>query len=58
MSKLKSVLKKDKNFILREEFQNNLLRRINSEKDKIKLGGGKKAIDNLQIGRASCRERV
>ncbi|MBK7253244.1 MAG: acyl-CoA carboxylase subunit beta [Ignavibacteria bacterium] len=59
MSKLKSVLKKDKNFISREEFQNNLLSMINSEKDKIKLGGGKKAIDNLHSKKKlHCRERI
>lgn len=59
MSKLKSVLKKDKNFNSREEYQNNLLSRINTEKDKIKLGGGKKAIDSLHSKKKlHCRERI
>ena len=46
-------------FLRREDFYKNLIRKLNSEKDKIKLGGGKKAIDNQKaIGKLTARERI
>lgn len=46
-------------FLRREDFYKNLMRKLNFEKDKIKLGGGKKAIDNQKAkGKLTARERI
>lgn len=59
MSKLKSTLKKDNTFHLREDYQKNLLRKINFLKDKIMLGGGAGAIEKLHSkNKLHCRERI
>lgn len=59
MSKLKSTLKKDNTFHLREDYQKNLLRKINSLRDKIMLGGGANAIEKLHSkNKLHCRERI
>ncbi|MEP7146841.1 MAG: carboxyl transferase domain-containing protein, partial [bacterium] len=59
MSKLKTSLKKDNAFNLREDFHKDLLRKLNSVKDIILLGGGKKAIEKLHSkNKLHCRERV
>jgi 3-methylcrotonyl-CoA carboxylase beta subunit len=59
MSLIKSSVKKDTSFNTREDFQKNLLRKINSTGDKIKLGGGEKAIQKLHDKKKlHCRERI
>ena len=59
MSELKSKIKEDKNFDLREDHHKSLLRKINSIGDTLKLGGGKKAIEKLhEKNKLHCRERV
>jgi acetyl-CoA carboxylase carboxyltransferase component len=59
MSKIESKLKKDESFNTREDYHKNLLRKINAAGDKIKLGGGKKAIEKLhEKKKLHCRERV
>lgn len=59
MSKLKSNLKKDNTFNLREDFHKELLRKINSIKENISLGGGAKAIEKLHSkNKLHCRERI
>lgn len=59
MSKLESKLKKDESFNIREDKHKNLLRKINAIGDKLKLGGGKKAIEKLhEKNKLHCRERV
>ncbi len=59
MSKIESKLKKDESFNTREDHHKNLLRKINAAGDKIKLGGGKKAIEKLhEKKKLHCRERV
>lgn len=59
MSKIESKLKKDESFHTREDYHKNLLRKINAAGDKIKLGGGKKAIEKLhEKKKLHCRERV
>jgi hypothetical protein len=47
MSKLKSNIKKDSVFQKRENFQKNLLGKIENVGNKLKLGGGEKAIEKL-----------
>ena len=59
MSQIKSKIKQDQNFNIREDHHKNLLRKINSTGEKIKLGGGKKAIEKLhEKNKLHCRERV
>ncbi len=59
MSKLKSRIKKDNVFNLREDYHKELLRKLNSIKDKTSLGGGLKAIEKLHSRKKlHCRERI
>jgi len=59
MSKLKSNIKKDSTFQKREDFQKNLLKKINSVGKQLKLGGGEKAIEKLHSKKKlHCRERI
>jgi len=59
MSKLKSNIKKDTLFQKREVFQKNLLRKIENTGNKLKLGGGEKAIEKLHTKKKlHCRERI
>lgn len=56
---IKSTLKKDTSFNTREDYHKNLLRKINSTGEKIKLGGGEKAIQKLHDKKKlHCRERI
>lgn len=59
MSKLKSALKKDKAFHIREDNQKMLLRKLNALKEKLYSGGGIKAIEKLHSkNKLHCRERI
>ena len=59
MSKLKSNIKKDSVFQKREDFQKNLLGKIENAGNKLKLGGGEKAIEKLHSKKKlHCRERI
>lgn len=59
MSKLKTKIKKDNAYHIREDYHKELLRKLNSEKEKIYLGGGKKSIEKLHSkNKLHCRERV
>ena len=59
MSKLKSVLKKDKVFDTREKNQKDLLSNLNSIRENIIIGGGRKAIEKLHSNKKlHCRERI
>jgi acetyl-CoA carboxylase carboxyltransferase component len=59
MPKIKSAAKKDNNFHIREDYHKNLLRKITAAADKIKTGGGEKAIEKLhQKNKLHCRERI
>ena len=59
MSELRSDIKKDSEFLAREDFHKNLLRKTNAIGDKLKLGGGEKAIEKLHSkGKLHCRERI
>jgi len=59
MSKIESKIKKDDSFNFREDYNKNLLRKITAAGDKVKLGGGKKAIEKLhEKKKLHCRERV
>lgn len=59
MSNIKSRVKKDNSFYLREDFNKELLRKLNSLKENIFLGGGKEAIEKLHSRKKlHCRERI
>ncbi len=59
MSKIKSGLKKDNTFNLREDYHKELLRKLNSIKEKTIYGGGKDAIEKLHSkNKLHCRERI
>jgi len=59
MSTIKSNIKKDSTFQKREDFQKNLVKKINSVGKQLKLGGGEKAIEKLhKKKKLHCRERI
>lgn len=59
MSKLKSGLKKDNTFNLREEYHKELLRKLKAVREKTLHGGGKDAIEKLHSkNKLHCRERI
>ena len=42
MTKIGNPTKEDKSFLKRDDYYKNLLRKLEAEKEKIKLGGGEK----------------
>jgi 3-methylcrotonyl-CoA carboxylase beta subunit len=59
MKKIGSSINQNSSFNKREDFYKDLLRKLNAERDKIKLGGGKKAIENHKAkGKLTARERI
>ena len=59
MKKLSSKLQKDNTYLVREDYQKNLIRKHEGIKSKIKLGGGKKLIDKQHAkGKFTARERI
>ncbi len=59
MTKIGNPIKEDKTFLKRDDFYKNLLRKLEVEKEKVKLGGGKKAIEKHKSkGKLTARERI
>ncbi|MGE5402076.1 MAG: acyl-CoA carboxylase subunit beta [Ignavibacteriales bacterium] len=59
MKKIGTPVISNEMYLKREDFYKNLVRKLNAEKDKIKLGGGQKAIDAHKAkGKMTARERV
>ncbi len=59
MKKIGSPIKENETFLKREDYQKNLLRKLSGEKEKVKLGGGKKAIEKHKSkGKLTARERI
>ncbi|MFC2134260.1 acyl-CoA carboxylase subunit beta [Bacteroidota bacterium] len=59
MKKLTTQIKKDDSYLVREDFQKNLVWKHNGIKEKIKLGGGEKLIEKQHAkGKLTARERV
>lgn len=59
MKNIGTSFKDNEQFLKREDYYKNLVRRINAEKEKIKLGGGKKAIEKQKSkGKLTARERI
>lgn len=59
MKQTGSRISEDNNFLKREDFQKELLRKLNAAKGKVKEGGGKKAIEKHKAkGKLTARERI
>ena len=59
MTKIGNPIKEDKSFLKRDDYYKNLLRKLEAEKEKIKLGGGKKSIEKHKAkGKLTARERI
>ncbi len=51
--------KEDEAFLKRADYQKELLRKLSAEKEKIKLGGGQKALEKQkEKGKVAARERI
>ncbi|MDT3697466.1 MAG: carboxyl transferase domain-containing protein [Ignavibacterium sp.] len=59
MRQIGNKLSEDSSFLKREDFQKELLRKLNAVKDKVKEGGGKKAIEKHKAkGKLTARVRI
>lgn len=59
MKKIGTEIKENESFLRREDFQKELLRKIEGIKEKVREGGGKKAIDKHKAkGKLTARERI
>jgi len=59
MKPIGTKIKEDENFLKRQDYQKELLKKLNSIRETIKLGGGKKAIEKQkEKGKLTARERV
>ena len=59
MKKIGTQIKENEIFLKRQDYQKNLLRKLNAEREKIKSGGGKKAIEKHKAkGKLTARERI
>jgi acetyl-CoA carboxylase carboxyltransferase component len=59
MKKIGTNIKETPGFLKREDIQKNVLRKLNSVKKQVKLGGGEKAIQRHKAkGKLTARERI
>jgi acetyl-CoA carboxylase carboxyltransferase component len=59
MSKIGNPVQQNSTYLQREDYYKNILRKLNSEKEKVKLGGGIKAIEKHKAkGKLTARERI
>jgi len=59
MKKIGTKIKETSGFLKREDIQKNILRKLNSVKKQVKLGGGEKAIQRHKAkGKLTARERI
>ncbi len=59
MTKIGNPIKEDKSFLKRDDYSKNILRKLEAEKEKLKLGGGVKAIEKHKSkGKLTARERI
>ncbi len=59
MKQIGTKIKEDAAFLKREDFQKELLRKLNAVKGKVKEGGGKKALEKHKAkGKLTARERI
>ena len=59
MKTVSSKTNENETFLKREDYQKDLLRKLEAEKEKVKLGGGKKSIEKHKAkGKLTARERI
>ncbi len=59
MKPIGTQIKEDEAYLKRADYQKELLRKLIAEKEKIKLGGGLKAIEKQkEKGKLPARERI
>ena len=59
MKSIGKKLKEDESYLKRTDFQKELIRKLKAEQDKVKLGGGQKAIEKQKAkGKLTARERI
>ena len=59
MKKIGNPVKENESYLKREDIYKELLRKLKNEKEKVKLGGGQKAIDKHKAkGKLTARERI
>ncbi len=59
MSRIGNPVQENEAYLVKQDYYKNLIRNLNAEKDKIKSGGGKKAIERHKSkGKLTARERV
>lgn len=59
MKSISKSIKESPSYLKREDYYKNLLRKLQAEKEKILLGGGKKAIEKHKAkGKLTARERI
>jgi acetyl-CoA carboxylase carboxyltransferase component len=59
MSKIGNPVKENEIYLHRQDYYRNLLRKLEAEKDKVKLGGGKDAVAKHKAkGKLTARERI
>ena len=59
MKEIGTPVEQNESYLKREDYQKNLVRIINGVREKIELGGGKKAIEKQHAkGKLTARERI
>jgi len=59
MKKIGTKIKETRGYLKREDYQKNILRKLNAIKEQVKLGGGEKAIKRHKAkGKLTARERI
>jgi acetyl-CoA carboxylase carboxyltransferase component len=59
MKKIGKQISQDDQFLIKSDYHKNLIRKLNAEHEKIKLGGGKSAIEKHKAkGKLTARERI
>ncbi len=59
MAQIGKAIKENEIYLRRQDYYKNLIRKLNAEKEKIKLGGGKRAIERQkEKGKLTARERI
>ncbi len=59
MSTIGKPIEENETFLKREDYYKNIIRKLQSEKDVVKLGGGKKSIEKHKAkGKLTARERI
>ena len=59
MKKIGTKIKETPGYLRQEDFQKNILRKLNAVKEQVKLGGGEKAIQRHKAkGKLTARERI